>query len=281
MNNFKRVIVFGDGWGAVAAMKGLKNFALPVYVVSNDENVLSLAERTANANLDVYENELLLFAGYKPIVQAPVLQRNTCLNIHYSLLPNYRGLHSTVWEILNDEDYLGATIHVMNENIDDGPIVYQYKVANDRIKTSTEYMELFNAHITENIDCILSDFIDEKIIPQPQDKSQASWVGKRNKKDCMIDFSKPLAYQKAFFRALVNPYPLPYITHNSNKYVVTKVKYHQSNVITHIGCILNIDNEGLWVKCADGYLVLQELRDENNQIVPVSVFRIGQYLNGK
>lgn len=279
MLSFNKIVVIGDGWGAVAAIKGLSKFRLPVYAISSDSEVLKCAPRQLHCTLEDFTNDLLLFAGYKPIVPASVLKRNACLNIHYSLLPNYRGLHSTVWAILNDEDYLGATIHIMNENIDDGPIVYQYKVANDRIKTSTEYMELFNAHITECINQVLSDFIDEKIKPQPQDKSQASWVGKRNEKDCMIDFAKPLSYQKTFFRALVAPYPLPYVMHKGSKYVVMKVKYHPSNVETHLGRILNIDIEGLWVKCADGYLVLQELRDEENQIVPLSVFRIGQYLN--
>lgn len=279
MLNFNKIVVIGEGWGAVAALKGLSKFRLPVFAISNDPDVLAIAPKQLQCNLENFSNDLLLFAGYKPIVPSSVLRRNTCLNIHYSLLPNYRGLHSTVWAILNDEDYLGATIHVMNENIDDGPIVYQYKVLNDRIKTSTEYMELFNKHITECIDQVLSDFIDEKIIPQPQDKTKASWVGKRNENDCMIDFAKPLAYQKAFFRALVNPYPLPYVMHKGIKYVVTKVKFHPSTVVTHIGRILNVDNEGLWVKCAGGYLVLQELRDEKNQIVPVSFFRIGQYMN--
>jgi methionyl-tRNA formyltransferase len=46
------------------------------------------------------------------------------------LLPKYRGLHSTVWSILNNEPYFGLTIHIMNEFIDDGPVVYQYKFRN-------------------------------------------------------------------------------------------------------------------------------------------------------
>lgn len=278
MLSFNKIVVIGDGWGAVAAIKGLSKFRLPVFAISDDPKVLAIAPKQLQRELEGFSNDLLLFAGYKPIVPASVLRRNTCLNIHYSLLPNYRGLHSTVWAILNDENYLGATIHVMNENIDDGPIVYQYKVANDRIKTSTEYMELFNTHITECIDQVLSDFIDEKLKPQLQDKSQASWVGKRNEDDCKVDFYKPLTYQKAFFRALVEPYPIPFVLHKGNKYKVTRVGYHPSKVETHIGRILNIDEEGLWVKCKDGYLVLRELRDADNRIVPVSLFRIGQYL---
>lgn len=279
MMGFSRIIVIGNGWGAIAALKGLLQFRLPVYTYSSDPDVLAIAPQQLNQDLENFANELLLFAGYLPVVPAAVIERNTCLNIHYSLLPNYRGLHSTVWAILNDEDYLGVTIHMMNEHIDDGAIVYQHKVANDRVKTSVEYMELFNQHVTDCIGQVLSDFIDEKIVLQPQDKSQASWVGKRTEKDCMTDFSRPIVYQKAFFRALVAPYPLPYVVHKGNKYEVTKVAYHPSPVQTHIGRILNIDNEGLWVKCADGYLVLQELRDANSRIVPYEMFRIGQYLN--
>ena len=279
MKQYKRLIVFGDGWGTIAVLKGLKNFSRPVYVVSNDEGVLQMAEHIADSDLSVYDNELMLFAGFKPIVPNAVLEKNCCINIHYSLLPAYRGLHSTVWAILNNEDYLGATIHLMNEYIDDGDILYQYKVENDRVSTSRQYMEMFNAKISEVVADVLTRFINGSLIPQKQEKSKASWVGKRNEKDCMIDFSKPIAYQKAFFRALVGPYPLPYVIHKGNKYEVMKVGYHSSTVETHLGRILNIDNEGLWVKCADGYLILKELRDIENKIVSTSIFRTGQYLN--
>lgn len=279
MKEFKRIIVIGDGWGAVAVLKGLKNFILPVYAVSNDEDVLAIAEWTADADLALYHAELLLFAGYKPIVPKEVLNTNCCINIHYSLLPQYRGLHSTVWAILNDEPELGGTIHLMNEYIDDGDILYQFRVMNDRIGTSRQYMETFNKIVEENIADVITRFINGTLTPQPQNKKYASWVGKRNEKDCMLDCTKPIAYQKAFFRALVSPYPLPYIIHKEQKYVVTKVSFHPSPIQTHIGRILNIDNEGIWVKIADGYMVLQELRNEENEIIPYSIFRIGQYVN--
>ena len=279
MKEYKRIIVIGDGWGAVATLKGLKNFILPVYVVSNDEDVLAIAEQIADADLSLYHDELLLFAGYKPIVPKEVLNTNCCINIHYSLLPQYRGLHSTVWAILNDEPELGGTIHLMNEYIDDGDILYQFRVTNDRIGTSRQYMETFNKIVEENIGDVITRFINGTLTPQPQNKKYASWVGKRNEKDCMLDCTKPIAYQKAFFRALVSPYPLPYIIHKEQKYVVTKVSFHPSPVQTHIGRILNIDNEGIWVKIADGYMVLQELRNEKNEIIPYSIFRIGQYIN--
>lgn len=279
MMKYNRIIVIGDGWGTIAVLNGLQNFSLPIYVVSADNDVLRLAPNIAEENLVLYQNELLLFAGYKPFVPEDVLCKNTCINIHYSLLPAYRGLHSTVWAILNDEPYLGATIHLMNRYMDDGPILYQYKVENDYKSTSCQYMNLFNDHISSVISSILNDFINKKIMPINQDKSRASWVGRRTEKDCQMDFSQPICYQKAFFRALVSPYPLPYILHKGNKYIIRKVDYHFSDVITHIGRILNIDNEGVWVKCADGYIIIKELMDENGNQVSYNTFRIGQYFN--
>ena len=118
MKQYERIILIGDGWGAKAVLEGLRNFRLPVFIVSSDEEILNLAENETIPDLDIYENELLLFAGYKPIVPKKVLESKVCINVHYSLLPQYRGLHSTVWAILNDEEYLGATIHVMDEFIE-------------------------------------------------------------------------------------------------------------------------------------------------------------------
>lgn len=279
MNQFSRVIVIGDGWGAIAVLKGLQKFYLPVYAISTDEDVLRIAPNIAENDIELYKNELLLFAGYKPIVHKNVLDANCCINIHYSLLPKFRGLHSTVWAILNDEDNLGATIHLMNEYMDDGDILYQYKVKNDGISTSSHYMEMFNDKISKVIADVLEKFIDGSLIPQKQDKSQASWVGRRTEKDCQIDFSRPINYQKAFFRALVKPYPLPFFIHNGEKYNVTKVGYHISRVETHIGRILNIDNEGLWVKVLDGYMIIKEIVNSCGDIISFSKFRIGQYLN--
>ena len=111
-DKYKRIILIGDGWGAISAFKSLQKLPNHIIVLTDDEDIL--AEKPDRiTNLDGLKNELLIFAGYKPIVPIDILDNNTCINIHYSLLPTYRGLHSTVWAILNDEPKLGLTIHLM------------------------------------------------------------------------------------------------------------------------------------------------------------------------
>lgn len=260
------IYLAGEGWGNESAYKGLcKQF--------------SDIRHITDITLTELKDETIVFAGYKPLVPYEVLYNNKCINVHYSLLPKYRGLHSTVWSILNDEDYLGLSIHLMTEFIDDGPIIHQYRIKNDKVKTSNEFMGMLNAYIADNLGYIIGDYLNGKIITAENDKSKATWVGKRNHQDCKVNFNSDLHYLQCFFRALVEPYPLPYVEYKGEELKITKVGFHPVNVDTHIGRILNIDNDGVWVKAKDGYLIIKELKNQNDDKVELSRFKIGQYFN--
>lgn len=264
-----RIYLAGNGWGVESAKKGLIPYFGDVVVISESEK-----ER-----LNTLSDEIIVFDGYKPIVPHNVIVNNVCINVHYSLLPKYRGLHSTVWAILNDEDYLGLSIHLMNDNIDDGAIIHQKVFVNDGVKTSKEYMEAYNDYVADNLGKILKEFIEGKTLLIENNKKEATWVGRRNLNDCKVDFNKELHYLHCFFRALVDPYPLPYVEYKGEQLSITKVDFHFVNVETHIGRILNIDDDGLWVKAKDGYLIIKELKTHEGKIVPFSRFKIGQFFN--
>lgn len=51
--------------------------------------------------------------------------RWTCLNIHPSLLPSYRGTNPVYWALAENQSHTGITIHTMDEGIDTGAIVAQ------------------------------------------------------------------------------------------------------------------------------------------------------------
>jgi methionyl-tRNA formyltransferase len=56
------------------------------------------------------------------------LPRLGCINVHGALLPKYRGRLPSFWVLLNGEKETGATVHFMNEHLDDGPIILQRSV---------------------------------------------------------------------------------------------------------------------------------------------------------
>ncbi len=57
------------------------------------------------------------------------LPRLGCINVHGALLPRYRGRLPSFWVLANGEPETGTTVHFMNEDLDDGPILLQERVA--------------------------------------------------------------------------------------------------------------------------------------------------------
>ncbi len=71
------------------------------------------------------------------------------VNYHNSYLPTYRGLEATSWAMTYSEKYTGYTFHYVNENVDDGNIVFQEKIEIDYSKSSLEN-ELFKTKKASN-----------------------------------------------------------------------------------------------------------------------------------
>jgi methionyl-tRNA formyltransferase len=273
MNANKKILLVGDGWGAVAALRSLIDFFSQVSVCSTDIDVLNIAEEHKFLVRDVasfHEDELCICAGYKKIISSEVVEKQKILNIHYSLLPSYRGLHSTVWAVINGEEKHGLTIHVMNKCIDDGPIVYQYSFR-DEGYTSTEIIEMCNLHIEKNLGLILTKYIDGEITPRAQDVKLATWVCKRNLEDCLINFNWDVSMLRRFFRALVRPYPLPMICVKSRIYEVENAEVIEKDYQMTNGRVVNQFGGQVFIKINGGLLIFDRLIDiESKQSIPAA-----------
>jgi methionyl-tRNA formyltransferase len=278
----QKICLCGEGWGALAALDAISLKFYKIVVVSDDENIINNAksrgfqvERSIfEANADVY-----VCSGFTKILDKSFLDSKVVLNIHYSLLPKYRGLHSTVWSLLNDEPYFGLTIHLMNEFIDDGPILHQYKFENTG-QNSREIMEACNQYIAKNFSQILDDFLTSKIKLIPQDKNEATWVCRRNLDDCLVDFEKPINYLALFFRALVEPYPLPRVKTERYSVEIVRSELIKSDYNTTNGRVVNIELGRVWIKTLNGFLIVSEIRDctTKSALKINDVFKIGMRL---
>lgn len=275
-----RICLLGDGWGAVAAYKSLNRDFASIYVKTNDQDLKEELrdEDILLESLINYEFDFIVCAGYKNIIPSSLLEKNKIINIHYSLLPKYRGLHSTVWAIINGAKELGLTIHEMNQYIDDGPIIHQYIIQYDK-HTAKDIMDLCNLYIEENFSKFFKEYINGEVIAVPQLKRDATWVCKRNLDDCLINFDSDIELLKRYFKALVRPYPLPAIVVKQKRYEITKFEFIEANYLMHNGRVVNIDNEGAWIKVKDGFLVVKSLLDDSgDKKEPSELFKLGMRL---
>lgn len=103
-----------------------------------------------NSNSEDFYNEVkelkpdvILSFSAPQVIKEPLLScpKYGILNVHGSLLPDYRGCMPSFWYIFNEEEYGGATVHYMSAKIDDGDIVAQHKVHIGDCKSMFELME--------------------------------------------------------------------------------------------------------------------------------------------
>lgn len=105
-----------------AYRKKFKNYPFEV-LLSGDINSDSFIQKIAS-------NSLGICSGFNQIFSQKLIEKfSTCVNVHPSLLPYYRGPVPSYWVLKNAEEKTGYTIHLMTSKIDSGEIVYQEQVA--------------------------------------------------------------------------------------------------------------------------------------------------------
>jgi phosphoribosylglycinamide formyltransferase 1 len=123
------VVVAGDKKGAFAferaRLAGVPvEHVDPVGFVSREDYDRELADRVA-----AHDVSLVIGAGYMRVLSPSFLDRfPAILNVHPSLLPQFRGLRAAQRALEANVEETGVTVHFMVEEVDAGPIVAQEKV---------------------------------------------------------------------------------------------------------------------------------------------------------
>ncbi|MEI6580701.1 MAG: methionyl-tRNA formyltransferase [bacterium] len=145
------------------------------------------------------------------------------INIHYSLLPKYRGASPVESAILNGDEETGISIQKMEYKMDSGPIIAQEKV---KILLDEKASELRARLIKiggELLVKILPEFIEGKIDSISQDESQATHCKKIKKEDGFIDFNNDPIKNYNKFRAYAT-WPRTFFFKNSKRIIITDAK---------------------------------------------------------
>jgi len=115
------------------------------------------------------------------------------LNIHFSLLPKYRGALCVSEPIKNQDEHTGVTLMEIDEQLDHGPIIAQLKQKispNDNTATLTKKL---TRKATELLEENLPRYLGGEILPQPQNHSQASYTpatSTNNRQNAFIPWEK-------------------------------------------------------------------------------------------
>ena len=104
--------------------------------INNIKNIVVIyknklkAEKKLLDALVKYKIRLICLAGFIKILSKKFILKfeGKILNIHPSLLPNYKGLNTHRRVIKNKEKFTGCTVHLVNSRLDSGKIIFQKKI---------------------------------------------------------------------------------------------------------------------------------------------------------
>jgi methionyl-tRNA formyltransferase len=172
--------------------------------VLTDTSVSALEHAVAECHPDA-----TVISSYDRILSASLLSRSRFINVHYSILPRYRGLAAVQWGIINGEPELGITVHVITAGLDAGNILYQEKVKVGPHQTAGDiYAELNQIQrriLGETVALHLDGYAGF-----PQDASAATYACGRMPEDSEIDWSGPTRRIYGQIRAFHGSLPIPY-----------------------------------------------------------------------
>jgi len=203
------------------------------------------------------------------------------INLHASLLPNYRGAAPINWAIINGEKETGVTTFKLQHEIDTGQIIMRERIAIRDDETVGELyhelMDLGKGVLLKTVNAIASG--EYQLLPQDH-ITDIKHAPKIFKETCKINWENDTASVYNLIRGL-SPYPAAWtILQGKTLKIFSADKLIQSHSIPPGG----IETDGktyLRFACADGYISVKDLQLEGKKRMSVEKFLIGNREIGK
>jgi len=144
-----------------------------------------------------------------------------CINVHFSLLPRYRGAAPANWAIVNGDQETGVTTMFMEPSLDTGPILLQRATAIGDTETAPELLPRLAEIGAELLSETLSRL--PALTPQPQDDSKATFAPILKKEDGVVDWTMTATSIEHRIRGL-QPWPNAYTSFNSRGLTIWKAQ---------------------------------------------------------
>lgn len=266
------------GRGQRLAASPVKKFALDAGLTVLQPTNLKAPEFLKE--LEAYQADLQVVVAFRMLPKVVwVMPTKGTINLHASLLPQYRGAAPINWAIIRGETKTGATTFFINENIDTGDIIDQREVPISDEETAgslhDKLMETGADLLVETIKNIADDNLNLK--PQ-QAQFPVKGAPKIFKEDTRIDFNKDVKRVYDFVRGL-SPYPAAHaLLHNGDQQVPVKIyeaSWRKEDTGQPPGTVATDGQKWLKVACENGWLELKSLQPAGKKRMNLT-----EWLNG-
>ena len=228
------------------------------------------------------EADIYVVAAFGQILSQEILDipRFGCVNIHASILPEYRGAAPIQQAIIDGKKTTGVTIMQMAAGMDTGDILLQREIPIDPEETGGGLFDKLSVLGGELIVEALPKIEKGELTPVPQDESRATKCGKLSKDMGRVDFSKDAESIRNLVRGL-NPWPSAFTYLDKKMLKIWKAEAVDSpdkDKGKAPGTIVSVSRDSFDVVTGEGLLRILEVQLEGKKRMPVKDFLLGYRL---
>ncbi len=230
--------------------------------------------------LSAWKPDLIVVTAFGRILPKIILDLppRHCINVHASLLPQYRGAGPIQWAIVNGERETGITTMLMDEGMDTGAILLQERMPIAPDDTAGT----LSAKLAEVGGRLLIDTLTrlEKgtLVPQPQDNARATMAPLLKKEDGLLDWTMTAEQLTNRVRGL-SPWPGAYTFAKGDRWTIWRAAASGQSVDTAPGTVHSTTKDAILVTTGNGLLAITELQPANGRRMAAAQYLAGHPLS--
>ncbi|MFL6211647.1 MAG: methionyl-tRNA formyltransferase [Pyrinomonadaceae bacterium] len=256
----------------------VKEFALAHKLTVHQPAKIKTEE--ARALFAAHDADAAVVVAYGRILPVSFLRapRRGCINVHFSLLPKYRGAAPVNWAIVRGEAETGVTTMLIDEGLDTGALLLQRATLIGDEETAPELLARLAG--------LGADLLGETLVrrdeieARPQHDEEATLAPILRREDGLIDWHELRAVEIARRVRGLQPWPNAYTIFRNQRLVIWQARHLLTNVGTaQAGEIMLAHGDQLVVVCAGGTaLQLLEVQPEGRRRVSARDFLNGAHV---
>ncbi len=251
--------------------RGMKLMPSPVKEVALTENIPvfqpeNFREEETVEQLRALQPDVVAVVAYGRILPQKVLDiiPDGFINIHASLLPQYRGSAPYQWAVLDGLKETGVSAQFMVRQMDAGDVVGVSKTPIGPDETAGELLDRLALLGADLLSETLTKFANNALVPQKQDSSGVSMAPMLDKSMCPIDFAKTAQQVHNQVRGL-NPWPVAIAEIGGNRFKVYTTAIVENPTASPAGTVLGLTKTGLQIACGEGAIEIRILQAEGGK----------------
>ncbi len=264
---------------ATPVAEAAEDLQIPVHRTHDVNAAASLREIAAAAP------DVIVTAAFGQKLKRRLLElpKRGCLNVHASLLPRYRGASPISAALRAGEPEIGVSVFLMTKGFDAGPVLARRGVAvgfDTTLDDATAQLAEIGADLLVEV---LPGWLDGSLEAEPQNDAEATYVGRLDKSDGVLDWSLPATAVHDHVRS-VTSWPgaqtawQPKVRHDPLNLLLTQTVPLPSEEApptppeARPGQVLRVGRDGIDVLCGDGVLRVLRVRPAGGRDVAVADF---------